>query len=46
MGAWAEHLAKDGVRLSVYNPRSLLTKTLPLYERPAHAAEAPTAVPR
>jgi hypothetical protein len=34
MGRWAEHFAGDGVRLSVWNPRSLLTKTLPVYERP------------
>jgi hypothetical protein len=34
MGRWAEHFASDGVRISVWNPRSLLAETLPVYERP------------
>ena len=35
LGRWRDRFARDGVRLSVYNPRSLLTHTLPVYERPA-----------
>jgi hypothetical protein len=33
MGRWAEELARDGVELSVYNPRSLLAERLPVYGR-------------
>lgn len=32
MGGWAKLFAREGVRLSVYNPRSLLAGALPLYE--------------
>ncbi len=32
MAAWAAVMAEDGVRLSVYNPRSLLADVLPVYE--------------
>ena len=39
MGLWAEHFERDGVRLSVWNPRSLLAGRLPLYERPSVTAE-------
>ena len=33
MGRWTEELARDGVELSVYNPRSLLAERLPVYGR-------------
>jgi hypothetical protein len=33
MEGWSKALAADGVRLSVYNPKSLLASVLPLYER-------------
>lgn len=32
MGSWAGVFARTGVRLSVYNPRSLLAGVLPVYE--------------
>lgn len=32
MGEWREAFALDGVTLSVYNPKSLLTEVLPVYE--------------
>jgi hypothetical protein len=38
LGRWADVLSARGVRLFVYNPRSLLTRVLPVYEgtpRPA-----------
>jgi hypothetical protein len=35
MAEWREALAEDGVRLYVYNPRSLLAEVLPVYERVA-----------
>lgn len=35
VGRWAHALEQDGVRLSAYNPRSLLTQVLPIYESPA-----------
>jgi len=38
MGEWGRALAEDGVRLSVYNPRSLLADVLPVYRLPAAAA--------
>jgi hypothetical protein len=34
LGMWRQILADRGVSLSVYNPRSLLTAELPVYERP------------
>jgi hypothetical protein len=34
LGAWGRLLAARGVTLSVYNPRSLLSGELPVYERP------------
>jgi hypothetical protein len=37
MADWAEHLAGEGVRLSVYNPRSLLASVLPVYPQPVRA---------
>lgn len=39
MDAWSRKMAADGVRLSVYNPRSLLAQVLPLYEKPAAPLE-------
>jgi hypothetical protein len=33
MESWAKALEADGVHLSVYNPKSLLTSVLPLYAR-------------
>lgn len=33
-GHWADLLARRGVRLAVYNPRSLLAGALPVYARP------------
>jgi hypothetical protein len=35
MEIWARSLADEGVRLSVYNPRSLLADALPVYRLPA-----------
>lgn len=35
MGQWHGHLEREGVRLRVYNPRSLLARVLPVYESPA-----------
>jgi hypothetical protein len=37
MEGWGKALAADGVHLSVYNPKSLLTSVLPLYDRPLGA---------
>jgi hypothetical protein len=34
LGRWRALLAQDGVELFVYNPRSLLAATLPVYQRP------------
>lgn len=31
LGRWAAHLEKEGVRLSVQNPRSLLARVVPVY---------------
>ena len=31
MGRWREIMARDGVELTVYNPRSLLARTLPVF---------------
>jgi hypothetical protein len=33
MEDWHRVLAQAGVRLSLYNPRSLLSEVLPLYDR-------------
>lgn len=43
MAAWGEALASEGVRLSVYNPRSLLADVLPVFEWPqeTRAADQP-----
>jgi hypothetical protein len=41
MEAWATALAEDGVRLSVLNPRSLLSPVLPTYELPRRHAAVP-----
>jgi hypothetical protein len=38
LGSWAEELAREGVRLSVYNPRSLLARVLPIYAAPGSLA--------
>jgi hypothetical protein len=38
MGEWARAMAEEGVQLSVYNPRSLLTEVLPVYRLPVPAA--------
>jgi hypothetical protein len=37
MVEWRRQLDADGVSLSVYNPRSLLAGTLPVFERPREA---------
>jgi hypothetical protein len=42
LGRWRAVLETEGVRLSVYNPRSLLTTTLPLFETEWRTAR-PTA---
>jgi hypothetical protein len=39
LGRWRELLEREGVRLSVYNPRSLLTRVLPVYAAPARGHE-------
>jgi hypothetical protein len=39
MAEWSRHFADRGVRLSVYNPRSLLARVLPVYE-PAGLVDA------
>lgn len=36
-GRWARFLSDRGVRLSVWNPRSLLSAVMPVYERPVSA---------
>lgn len=33
LGQWIDELAGEGVQLYVYNPRSLLTQVLPLYDK-------------
>jgi hypothetical protein len=38
LGRWRGVLEPRGIHLAVYNPRSLLTRVLPLYPRPAQAA--------
>jgi hypothetical protein len=43
MAEWRRYFADRGVRLSVYNPRSLLADVLPVYERPAAWIHAPTS---
>jgi hypothetical protein len=37
MEEWSRALADDGVRLSVYNPKSLLADVVPVYEWPRNA---------
>ena len=37
VGNWREALEAQGVRVMVYNPRSLLAETLPVYQSPAIA---------
>lgn len=39
MREWRSALERDGVRLSVYNPRSLLATVLPVYPRPGGHVE-------
>ena len=39
MASWRRWFEREGVRLSVYNPRSLLADVLPIYTRP-HAGDA------
>lgn len=43
MGRWREAMARDGVELMVYNPRSLLRATLPQYTGAPLPASPPTA---
>jgi hypothetical protein len=38
LGAWAREFARDGVRLAVFNRRSLLAEVLPVYARDEEAA--------
>jgi hypothetical protein len=45
MERWAKHFEQNNVRLSVWNPRSLLAQTLPIYERPSAPAEAELNAP-
>jgi hypothetical protein len=48
LGAWREWLLAEGVELEVYNPRSLLAGTLPVYRHGsarANALEAPRRHP-
>ena len=33
MSEWRQHLEKDGIALSVYNPKSLLATVMPVYNR-------------
>jgi hypothetical protein len=33
LGAWSELLAREGIELSVFNPRSLLARRLPVFNR-------------
>jgi hypothetical protein len=35
MGVWQSYMAHHGVSLSIYNPRSLLAETLPVFDRTA-----------
>lgn len=34
LGRWARDFERQGVKVFVYNPKSLLAKTLPVYQRP------------
>jgi len=43
MAEWRETLARDGVRLSVHNPRSLLARVLPVYPSSATARSGEAA---
>jgi hypothetical protein len=45
LASWVPLLAARGIRLSVYNPRSLLADVMPVFRR-APAAEAPMAPPQ
>lgn len=36
LGQWREILAAEGIELAVFNPRSLLARVLPVYDRSAH----------
>ena len=39
MGRWREHLERErGIRMSVFNPKSLLASVMPVYERSAPSA--------
>ena len=47
MGRWREHLERErGIRMSVFNPKSLLTSVMPVYERSAPAEPAAKGSPR
>jgi hypothetical protein len=39
LGSWREQFARSGVRLFVYNPRSLLARTVPVWPPAAEALE-------
>lgn len=42
MGEWCDHLAKEySIKLTVYNPRSLLVETVPVFQWPNAGATAP-----
>jgi hypothetical protein len=43
MAEWSDHLAADEVRMSVWNPRSLLAERLPVYERPSQSRRPATS---
>ena len=45
LASWVPLLAERGIRLSVYNPRSLLADVMPVFRRAA-APEAPMAPPQ
>lgn len=42
LGAWRAQMQREGVELTVYNPRSLLTETLPVYAAPARLGHTTT----
>lgn len=43
MGRWSERFAREGVELSVYNPKSLLADVLPVYQSTATRTSAADA---
>jgi hypothetical protein len=47
LGDWRERFLRSGVELSVYNPRSLLARRLPVWQRPVNEPRNPgTLEPR